>query len=546
MLTVKKKNNALTKLNYSSEITEGGIRDDGNYNSDLFYRNDNTGVLVADPQVIYISDENSSEYGSYYMYGTYATNGIAAFKSEDLEKWIDLTPTKGLALEPSGNAVGSFWAPEVIYDNGKYYMFYSAKDASRSINTLYVAVAENPYGPFQPTGELGTNALFDSAAANTALNLANKTWDCIDASPFVGADGSKYLLFCRADDYDDNCDNVWGMKMNSWTSPDYSTLKRLAKTGYKTATGSEKMSYECNSSGKVNSSRNEGPHMYVRKHADGTATYYLTMSIRGLPDYTVIQAVGTEPLGTFTKLTEEEGGILLANDQLSWDHIQGPGHHCFVQAGEEIFIIYHEQVTRNISEGYNWYRFTAKDRVSFVENANGQEVMVVNGPTWSLQPKVEKYAEYTNIAPEATISADGGSNLSALTDGVLSIYKNVSFVKEFTCSKTVTINLAFSDYREITALQIYNSKTKASSFQTVSRIELEYQSDVYPDGATAYIDDLQFDWNSYQNAITGEMRPGGSAVAVFQPMKVKTIRIVLEVPAGQTDVAVSEIAVLGK
>lgn len=535
----------VSKLAYSNEIPVGGIQDNGSYNSALFYRNDNVGIMVPDVHIIYISDENSTEYGSYYMYGTYGVGGLQALKSTDLQNWTDVTPIRGLALEPSGKAEGSWWAPEVIYDDGTYYMFYSAKESGSSINTLYVAAADEPYGPFKPLDEANTTWL-DPVKADAALTTGKgRGWNCIDASPFIGADGQKYVLFCRVSDVAGN-DNIWGVRMIDWATPDYSTLKRLTNTGYKTVSSSQKMSYECNAAGTVDAARNEGPFMYVKKNSDGTAKYYLTMSIYGLSDYAVIQAVGDSPLGPFTKLEESEGGILLANDHLQWDHVQGPGHHSFLEVDGELFIYYHQQVTRNIDNGNNWNRFTSWDRINFVKNDNGQEVMVCNGPTWSLQPKIEKYAEYINIADQANVTVNAGSNTEALTDGILSMYQNVSFVKEYSCTHTATIELTFDTFREVTALQIFNSKNIANAFQSVSRIELVYQNDLYPDGAVAYIDNLQFDWESYTNKRNGEIRPGGSAVAVFEPLMVKNIRIVIELPADQSSVNLSEIVILGK
>ena len=61
-----------------------------------------------------------------------------------------------------------------------------------------------------------------------------------------------------------------------------------------------------------------------------------------------------------------------------------------------------------------------------------------------------------------------------------------------------------------------------------------------------YIDDLPFDWISYSNATTGEMRPGGSAVATFSPIQVRNIEIILDVPKNQCAINISEIVVLGK
>ena len=124
--------------------------------------------------------------------------------------------------------------------------------------------------------------------------------------------------------------------MNSWGDPDYSTLTQLTKTGYYTVDGTE-----INPAEGANNHINEGAFTYIQKQADGSYKYYLTLSINGYQDksYCVIQAVADGPLGPYRKLTEEEGGIILSTDHMSWDFVSGPGHHSFVQVGEELFIV---------------------------------------------------------------------------------------------------------------------------------------------------------------------------------------------------------------
>lgn len=562
---------AAIPLSYDSMIPEGGIQDNGQYNKELFYRND---ALWAqpDPFILYITDEDSTEYGYYYLYATnWSAIGYKTYRSKDLVYWQDVAPEMGTyCFEEQENDAfyPPYWAPEVFYDvdTDKYYMYYSAATTDGYDGNfteemrIGIAVADEPYGPFVG---YENNLLIDDETANAFVPEKDRgEWECIDASPFIGADGEKYMLFTRETDTDDGKvltevgtnSGVWGMRMKDWMTPDYATLTRLTSPGYTTTEKTEKLDYESTTP------RNEGGHMYVRKHEDGTATYYLTSSIDGLNEYTVVQAVSDSPLGPFRKLTEEEGGILLANDHFTWDHIKGPGHHCFVQVGEELLIFYHQQENRMI--GDSWIRTLAVDRVSFVENGKGQEVMVVNGPTWSLQPQVEIASEYKNIASEATVKVNKGSNAEALTDGVLSIYKEIDFVKEFETYKNTTITLTFDDYREVTGLMVYNSKWFEKAFMHIDRVEFDFKNDEVPGGATAYIDNLEFDWQSYVTSARNDMRPGGSAVAVFAPMLVKEIRITFKLPVDRPDelqildeegyvvqqqtVAISEIAVLGK
>lgn len=558
-------------LAYDAKIHEGGIADTGEYNHELFYRND-TLLTQPDPFVMYITDEESTEYGYYYLYATnFVDQGYKAYRSKDMVNWQDVSAEVGhycFVEQEMDSFTNPYWAPELIYDaeTDKYYLFYSASATTEwswdnSNMHIGIAIADEPYGPFQA---YENNFLIEEDKANEVVAEKDRgLWCCIDASPFYGADGQKYMLFTREMETDNGevltesgvNSAVWGIRMIDWQTPDYSTLTRLTSLGYLTTEKTEIADYESASP------RNEGPHMYVRKHEDGTATYYLTTSINRMDDYSVIQALSDNPLGPFRKLTEEEGGILLANDHMSWDHIKGTGHHCFVEAGDELMIVYHQQEDRLV--GGSWTRTLAMDRITFVDNGKGQEVMVANGPTWSLQPQLEIASEWENIASEAAVTANKGSNVEALTDGVLSMYKKIDFVKEFeTTAKNTTITLTFDDYREVRGLMVYNSKWFDKAFMYIDRVEFDFKNDDVPDGATAYIEDLPFDWQSYVKGSRDDMRPGGSAVAVFAPMLVKEIRITFKLPAQRNDelqildeegyvipqdtVAVSEIVVLGK
>lgn len=549
------------------------IKEDNGFNENLFYRND-LETAIADPAVIYIDDESSTEYGYYYMFGTSDANSFSAWRSKTLEHWEDVSATKGFPAFYAPDdcfAMSTFWAPEVIYDDGldKYFLFFSGQ--SRYTEEwgvmLGVAEADEPYGPYVMTtrdGHDATTPLFDrdkvmEVIGETGQGEVTELFTCIDPHPYIAPDGQKYLYFVRDRAGGEQKTHIWGVKMNTWTDPDYSSLTRLTRTGYYTVddTSDENIaSYE-----GTGNAINEGPYIYESRQADGSYRYYLTLSINGWEDktYSVIQAVGDSPLGPFTKLKEEDGGILISTDGQSWDHISGPGHHSFIRVGEELFILYHEHRDRMNGKSQ---RAAAIDRVSLTHNSKGEEVLYANGPTWSLQPRPEAHAEYKNIAGEAEVSSSGGENAEALTDKMLSLYSYIDYVKEYTADKTTTITLTFADYREVTGLMIYNSKFYDRAFIDVKRIEFDCRSADGKFDGTAYIDNLAFNWDFYRNEYADAMRPGGSAVAIFTPMQVKEIRITIELPetrpedlqlidengyiVKQSLVAVSEIVVLGK
>lgn len=96
------------------------IKEDNGFNENLFYRND-LETAIADPAVIYIDDESSTEYGYYYMFGTSDTGSFSAWRSKNLEHWEDVSATKGFPAFYAPDdcfALSIFWAPEVIYDDG--------------------------------------------------------------------------------------------------------------------------------------------------------------------------------------------------------------------------------------------------------------------------------------------------------------------------------------------------------------------------------------------------------------------------------------------
>ena len=559
-------NNAQIKLNYDDQIHDGG-----SFDENLFYKN-KADFNIADIQVIQISDKDSSEYGYYYMYGTTGTTGFVAYRSKDFKNWESVSNKTGfIAFYPpkSNYCLDWLWAPEVIYDEKTdlYYMFYSGwnkfVEESVGANPLEIglAVSKEPYGPFEPYEDETHNAstpILPHEELNNAMNEEDRSGilTCIDPHPFVAPDGTKYLYFSRGNDVGaDNKQTIWGMKMNEWYAPDYSTLKRLTKVGYLTTESNEVADYE------EGVPDNEGPFIYLHKNADGTYKYYLTFSIGDYNDksYSVVQAVSDDPMGPFRKLTEEEGGIILSTDHMQWDNISGPGHHSFIKLENELIIAYHTHIDPNIGGANRSYAF---DRVTVTKNGKGDDVLYVNGPTTSLQPNFEVFSEYKNIAPEAKIAVSNGKNVKALSDGLLSIYSHNNFVKEFETNKTTTITLDFNDFKEITGLMVYNSKVFEKTFPYINCIEFDFTADNIEGTRTAYIEHLNFNWNEYKNQNADQMRPAGSAVAIFAPMKVKQIRIKLKLPTErpeeieimndegyvikQKSIALSEIVILGK
>ena len=96
---------------------------------------------IGDPQILLYE-------GKYYCYATYddGKSGFYVWESEDMVNWSD----KILCFDAIKEwGYRSFWAPEVVYHNGKFVMHYTARHREKNSLRIGVAVSENPLGPFR-------------------------------------------------------------------------------------------------------------------------------------------------------------------------------------------------------------------------------------------------------------------------------------------------------------------------------------------------------------------------------------------------------------
>jgi beta-xylosidase len=99
-------------------------------------------------------------------------------RSTDLATWDHL----GGALKGPDVAGEFFWAPEVAFASGVFYMYYSVGGADHG-HQLRVATSRTPEGPYEDAG----HPLLDPADTSFA----------IDPHPFQDMDGQWYLFYAR-------------------------------------------------------------------------------------------------------------------------------------------------------------------------------------------------------------------------------------------------------------------------------------------------------------------------------------------------------------
>ena len=579
---------------YQGQLTEGQTKPD--YNIDLFYRNDKQ-TSLADPFVL----DNTSVDGYYYMYGT--EGSLFCYRSQNLMDW-----------EPVGNALDIYfynedgtipddvrstwediWAPEVVYDADEklYYMFFSATpvedttvvpgdgvESGTPTRQLMVARSDSPYENFELVDfknpescgvenvHTYSEAQFPHYFAKFLMldpshyipfSVANGRVDAgvgyggyttaIDPHPYVDEDGTKYLLWVDNLDQDRLC----GVKMENWLKPDWSTAQVLTYTHYYTVEdwkASQEGSYVSQVSYENESNHtNEGP--FLIKH---NGKYYLTFSVNDYWDssYQLGQAVSDNVLGPYRKLTEAEGGLLLSGGVAGSQEISGTGHHSFITLGDKMYVIYHRHdnftaagTARNHAiDEIKW--ITVKDK-----DGNDLEVMYANGPTCSVQPRLEAYSEYRNIALEAKVS--GSEDADCLNDDLLSIYKYgdvtfMDYIRETTITKTTTFTFDFDKAKTVRAVMVYNSKQENTVFTGIARMEFLCEED--GEEVVRVIEDVPFgsqflQANDYDGSVY-YVTPGAAAYAEFDELNVKSIKITVEIPEGQTSVGISEVRIIGK
>lgn len=137
-----------------------------------------TDINIRDPFVLV-------HEGAYYLYGTRGAtcwgpaDGFDVYVSRDLENWDG--PFVCFHNDGSFWADRNYWAPEVYFYQGAFYMFASFKHPDVKRGTA-VLRAESPLGPFVPHSD-GC--------------VTPRDWECLDGTLYVSKAGKPYMVFCH-------------------------------------------------------------------------------------------------------------------------------------------------------------------------------------------------------------------------------------------------------------------------------------------------------------------------------------------------------------
>jgi beta-xylosidase len=271
---------------------------------------------------------------TYWVYPTFSAPYdkqvfLDAFSSQDLTHWtkhpriLDTSAVKW--------AKRAMWAPSIIKNKNKYFLFFGANDiqSDNEIGGIGVAVASKPQGPYKDyLGKPLVDKFYNGAQPIDQFVFRDK--------------GSQYYLIYGG----------WGHCNIGKLKSDFTGFVPFGdKTIFKEITPENYV---------------EGPFMFIRNNK-----YYFMWSEGGWtgPDYCVAYAMADSPMGPFKRI----GKILEQDPKIA----RGAGHHSVIKVpdSDKYYIVYHR---RPLTETDANSRETCIEEMHFDENGLIKPVAITN------------------------------------------------------------------------------------------------------------------------------------------------------------------------
>ncbi|SHL36218.1 Glycosyl hydrolases family 43 [Chitinophaga jiangningensis] len=279
---------------------------------------------------IYTADPSAHVFGGkIYIYPSHDTaTGVAENDNGDHFQMMDYRILSmdsvggkvtdngvALALKDVPWASRQLWAPDAAFANGKYYLYFPAKD-KEGVFRIGVAASENPAGPFtaEPTPIKGTYS--------------------IDPCVFTDDDGTSYLYF----------GGIWGGQLQHWNHNKYDStaqlkkpeetaiLPRVAKLSNNMTSLAEEVREVkiVDSTGKLFTEKENDKRFFeaVWLHKYNNK-YYLSYSTGDT--HNLVYAIGDSPYGPFVY----QGVLMKPVD--GWT-----SHHSIVKVQDKWYLFYHD------------------------------------------------------------------------------------------------------------------------------------------------------------------------------------------------------------
>ncbi|RSK48451.1 glycoside hydrolase family 43 protein [Hymenobacter rigui] len=269
--------------------------------------------------------------GHYYAFGTTGqgrTPDGRIFTLLTSDNLVDWKPASGALTPPVGAEGADFWAPEVVYHNGTFYMYYSMGGGAVGATVghrLHVATSKTPQGPYTQVA---------------TLDVPGSKFT-IDAHAFQDTDGQWYLFYAR-----DFIDTDNGFRPGTGLVVDkLLNMTRLAGQSRTVMRARHDWTvFEKNRTMPLYGGQTfpewhtlEGP--YVRKHAGRYYCFYSGANFL-TPRYGVDYCVADNVMGPYSEAGGGKGPRVLAAVA---GHVRGPGHHSHVMSPDcrQEYLVYH-------------------------------------------------------------------------------------------------------------------------------------------------------------------------------------------------------------
>jgi GH43 family beta-xylosidase len=314
--------------------------------------------------------------GQYFGYCTGDAedgNVFAIIRSANLVRWEAI----GSAMMPLSSRPPYYWAPEVFYDNGRFYLYYSA--GNETLMEIRVAVSDRPDGGFEDAGVRLTGEDF-----------------AIDAHVFVDNDGQRYLFY--ATDFLDHSHVGTGTVVDRML--DWKTLAGTPRPVTRARYDWQVYDPARKEKGGVRWHTVEGPTVLTRK-----GKYFEMFSGGNWQNntYGVSFAVADSMQFTDEWRQFSDGEKILPILRTIPGKVVGPGHNSVVRGSNnrELYCVYH----RWTDDG----RVLAIDRMDFAGDR-----LFVAGPTTTEQP-----GPFQPIRDLAAVDLQSSKGWSAVRDDEL-------------------------------------------------------------------------------------------------------------------------------
>lgn len=264
--------------------------------------------------------------GKYYAVGTGAADASGqalgkAFTVLQSADFYDWNYAANALLRPDPALGNSYWAPEVAYHDGKFYLYYSVGHGDKN-HQLRVAESDSPQGPYRDMGR----TLIDPQQCPFA----------IDPHPFQDDDGQWYLFYAR--DFLDTANGRAGTGLMVTCLEHMTQVAGEGNVVLRPRSDWQRFQKDRPMYGGVWDWHTlEGP--FVRKH-EGRYYCFYSGGRWETADYGVDYGVSENVKGPYSDFGNEAGPRVLRSVP---GHVPGPGHNSIIMGpdGETEYMVYH-------------------------------------------------------------------------------------------------------------------------------------------------------------------------------------------------------------